>query len=159
MNGKRIAWAVLLVLLVCAAVFAASFFGAHIGAGQHNAEAAAEVSLDPAADTTTGNPRSIAIPGYEALQLKAQQTEQSIYLYNPEGNSCIFVISLYLDDIMLFETAPIDPGAELNSITLLQRLPAGTYEGATLRYSCFDCADTTRELNGADISLKLEVFP
>ncbi len=159
MNRKRITESVLLVLLVCAAVFAASFFGAHIGAGQHNAEAAAEVSLDPAADTTAGSPRSIVIPGYETLHLKAQQTEQTIYLYNPAENSCIFVISLYLDDIMLFETDPIDPGAELDSIAVLQRLPAGTYEGATLRYSCFDCTEPTKELNGADISLKLEVFP
>lgn len=158
MTKKKIVGSVLLVLLVYAAVFAASFFGAHIGAGKNNAEAAAEASIDPAADTATGNQRSIAIPGYEVLQLKAQQTEQSIYLYNPAGNSCIFVIALYLDDIMLFETAPIDPGAEVNNISLLQRLPAGTYEGATLRYSCFDCADPTRELNGADISLKLEVF-
>ena len=44
-----------------------------------------------------------------------------------EGNQLVRMRTLYLDDIMLFETDPIDPGAELDSIAVLQRLPAGTY--------------------------------
>ena len=80
---KRKAAAFAAALLAAAAVFGLSFFGARMGAAGSGA-AQAKATGDEIGT------RSIAIPGFEAIQLKAGQHEQSVSFYNPAGNSCYF---------------------------------------------------------------------
>lgn len=110
----------------------------------------------PAPDAQTA--QQIAIPGYEALELKANQKKQTLCLPNPEGNDCYFWISLYLaDDTLLWQSGLIKPGKTSAPITLTQPLAAGTYPGATLRYDCFRMDREKTPLNGAETKLTLWV--
>lgn len=100
---------------------------------------------------------SIAIPGYEALELTADQTAQSLALANPESNTCYFVISLRLDDgTLLWQSDYIAPGDTSEPVTLAAPLAAGSY-AAVLHYDCFRMNDTLDGLNGADTNLTLLV--
>lgn len=146
---KRKASAFAAALLAAAAVFGLSFFGARMG-----------VSGDRAAQAkNTGDEigtRSIAIPGFEAVQLKAGQQEQSVSFYNPAGNSCYFQLSLILNGEELFSSDMIAPGEELHDICIAQPLAAGVYYDARIRYRSFDL-DSLEELNGAEVVTILEV--
>lgn len=102
---------------------------------------------------------SIAIPGFDRLVMKAGETAQEVTLDNPQQNNCYFVLSMYLPDgEKIYQSSKLAPGEILNSIELKRPLEAGTYEGVTLRYSCYDI-DSLETLNGADVKFKLEVEP
>ena len=103
------------------------------------------------------NPDAIAIPGYEILELKADQKQQSLSLPNPPQNVCYFQISLYLEDgTLLWESELIEPGAVTKPILLHQELAKGTYTNAILKYNCFKI-DGKTPLNGAETKLTLWV--
>ena len=54
------------------------------------------------------NPDSIAIPGYEMLQLTADTKKQTLSFPNPSQNMCYFQLSLYLEDgTLLWESEDI----------------------------------------------------
>lgn len=123
---------------------------------------------DPVEDTTinTGstdtqpvvkNPDSIAIPGYEVLELQANTRQQTLSLPNPPQNVCYFQISLYLEDgTLLWQSELIEPGATSDTITLTRVLEKGSYTNAILKYSCFKM-DGVTPLNGAETKLTLWV--
>lgn len=103
------------------------------------------------------NPDSIAIPGYEGLDLEAGELKQNISLKNPEQNSCYFIIALYLEDgTLLWQSEEIKPGEVSKPIELLQPLDEGTYPNSVLSYSCFRLDDHS-PLNGANTKLTLRV--
>lgn len=103
------------------------------------------------------NPEAIAIPGYEILELQANQKQQSLSLPNPPQNVCYFQISLYLEDgTLLWKSELIEPGAVSKPILLHQKLAKGTYANAVLKYDCFK-ADGQTPLNGAETKLALWV--
>lgn len=103
------------------------------------------------------NPDAIAIPGYEILELQADQKQQSLSLPNPPQNVCYFQISLYLEDgTLLWKSDLIEPGAVSKPILLHQELAKGTYTNAILKYNCFKM-DGTTPLNGAETKLTLWV--
>lgn len=103
------------------------------------------------------NPDSIAIPGYEVLELQANTKQQTLSLPNPPQNVCHFQISLYLDDgTLLWRSELIEPGATSEPIVLLQVLDKGTYSNAILKYECFKM-DGKTPLNGAETKLALWV--
>ena len=103
------------------------------------------------------NPDSISIPGYELLELQANNSKQTLCLPNPEQNVCYFQISLYMEDgTLLWESEMIAPGATSKPISLIKPLDKGTYLNATLRYSCFKM-DGITPLNGAETKLTLWV--
>ena len=103
------------------------------------------------------NPDAIAIPGYEILELQADQKQQSLSLPNPPQNVCYFQISLYLEDgTLLWKSELIEPGAISKPILLHQELAKGTYANAVLKYDCFK-ADGQTPLNGAETKLTLWV--
>lgn len=147
---KKNAVTLALALFAAAAVFGLSFTGARMGAVSRGETATTETPT--AADDT----KSIAIPGYEAIPLKAGQNEQSVSFYNPAGNDCYFVVSLILNGEELFSSEPIAPGEELHSIYLTQPLAAGVYYDVRLRYRSFDL-NSMEELNGAEVVTILEV--
>ena len=139
----------LLILLVIAAAFATSYFGARLGA-PNSTEAAADETQPLEAN------QSIILAGYDVIRLDAQETDQKVCFYNPDKNNCFIVISLIVDGVELYTSDMIAPNMRIDSITLSKPLTAGIYDDAVIRYSCYDLY-TQRELNGTDIAVKLEV--
>ena len=145
---KRKGINILLVLLAAVAVLALSFVGARMGmASRAEAESAAEIP-----DAYSG----IILAGYDRIKLRAEQKEQSVYFYNPQENECFLVFSLLLDGEELCSSGFLAPNTKVETVRLSKTLPAGEYADAVLRYSCYDLY-TQRELNGAEIAVKLEV--
>lgn len=104
------------------------------------------------------NPDSIAIPGYEALELKADTLQQTLCLPNPAQNMCYLCIELYLEDgTLLWRSELIEPGKTSKPIVLTQALAKGNYTNAVLRYSCFKMDGSLAPLNGAETKLTLWV--
>ena len=97
----------------------------------------------------------IQIPGFEALDFKAGETEQSSPFFNPENNVCYFRLSLMIDGETLWTSDYIAPNEKTESITLSHELTAGEYS-AKLKYDCFTLEDKT-PLNGAEIDLAVNV--
>ena len=114
-------------------------------------------------DSTTSpviekTPDSIAIPGYEILELKADSKEQSLIMPNPPQNCCYFQISLYMEDgTLLWQSELIEPGASSKPIVLSKALDKGMYPRAILRYSCYRMDENLSPLNGAETKLTLWV--
>ena len=99
-----------------------------------------------------------AIPGYESLTLKAGEKKQDTVLYNPPENTCLFRISLLLEDgTLLWTSREIKPGKDSDPIKLSQTLAVGQYPNAVLRYECFAMDAAKTPLNGAEIKLTLRV--
>jgi hypothetical protein len=155
MNKKQI---MITAVSICsvAIIAAAGAIGFYFG------QQAAYVSNAPAVETVVAQAPemgSIAIPGFDRLTMKAGETKQEVTLYNPQQNECYFVLSMYLSDgAEIFHSSKLAPGETLDSIELTRPLEAGTYEGVTLRYTCY-AFDDLKPLNGADINFKLEVEP
>lgn len=100
----------------------------------------------------------IAIPGYEALELRAGAKKQSLSLSNPAENNCYFQISLYLENnTFLWQSELIKPGSASRPMTLTRPLQAGSYPGARLEYACFRMDREKTPLNGAETKLTLWV--
>lgn len=111
----------------------------------------------PETQAVEKNPDSIAIPGYEVLELKANSATQVLSLQNPAQNVCYFQISLYLEDgTLLWQSELIAPGDVSEPIALTKSLEPGTYRNAILKYSCFKM-DGVTPLNGAETKLTLWV--
>ena len=103
-------------------------------------------------------PESIAIPGYEGLELKADTKKQTLCLANPLQNACYFQISLYLEDgSLLWQSQLIEPGETSKPIKLSKALEKGTYPNAVLHYACFTLDGSMTPLNGAETKLTLRV--
>ena len=116
-----------------------------------------EVS-DSTAATVEKNPDSIAIPGYEMLELKADSKEQSLCMPNPPQNCCYFQIAIYLEDgTLLWQSELIEPGKTSKPIVLSKALEKGMYPNAILRYSCYRMDEDRSPLNGAETKLTLWV--
>ena len=115
-------------------------------------------SSDSTTATVEKNPDSIAIPGYEMLELKAGSKAQSLCMPNPPQNCCYFQISLYLEDgTLLWQSELIEPGATSRPIVLSKALNKGMYPNAILRYSCYRMDENLSPLNGAETKLTLWV--
>lgn len=115
-------------------------------------------TVDGSAATVEKNPDSIAIPGYEMLELKAGSKEQSLCMPNPPQNCCYFQISLYLEDgTLLWQSELIEPGTNSKPIVLSKALEKGMYPNTVLRYSCYRMDEDLSPLNGAETKLTLWV--
>lgn len=100
----------------------------------------------------------IAIPGYGALDFKANQLDQKVSLKNPEQNKSYFVMSLILPDgTVIYKSKMVPPGKGIYDITLDQPLAAGSYENSILFYECFSMDDNLTPQNCAQIKLTLNV--
>ena len=117
-------------------------------------------SSDDGAPTSTveKNPDSIAVPGYEILELNANSKEQALCLPNPEQNMCYFQISLFLEDgTLLWQSELIEPGKTSKPMVLTKTLSKGTYPQAVLRYACYRMDENLSPLNGAETKVTLWV--
>lgn len=99
----------------------------------------------------------ISIPGFEAWTIDAGETKVSTNFYNPEKNTCYFVISVILDDTgeTIYESKYIKPGQHLYEAELIKALETGKYQ-ATLHYSTYSMNDLT-PMNGANVPFELIV--
>ena len=123
-------------------------------------EAPSISSSDDGAPTSTvgKKPDSIAIPGYETLELNANSKEQALCLPNPEQNMCYFQISLFLEDgTLLWQSELIEPGKTSKPMVLTKTLSKGTYPQAVLRYACYRMDENLSPLNGAETKVTLWV--
>lgn len=131
-------------------------------------DASVTADLDENAEDYTGdrevyqgekNTDTIDIPGFEALNMKAGTTEQSVNLYNPEQNTCYFKMSLILaDGTVLWESDLVAPGKAIYELTLTEALDAGEYADTILKYECFAMDEAQTPLNGSEIKLTLHVL-
>lgn len=98
---------------------------------------------------------TISVPGFETWTIDAGKTVAATNFYNPEKNTCYFVVSVVLNETgeTIYESKYIKPGQHLYEVTLLRPLSAGTYE-ATLHYSTYSMSDLS-PLNGADVPFRL----
>lgn len=105
------------------------------------------------------NTDTIDIPGFDAMNLKAGVTGQSVNLFNPEQNNCYFKVSILLSDgTVLWESDLLEPGKAVYEININQALEAGEYENAVLKYQCFAMDAEQTPLNGSEIKLTLNVI-
>lgn len=103
-------------------------------------------------------PDSIAIPGYEGINLKADSKEQEIGFPNPAQNTCYFQISLILEDgTTLWQSELVKPGEISESITLNEPLAAGVYPNSLLKFDCYTMDGSMRSLNGAATKMTIHV--
>ena len=120
-----------------------------------------EVTKDSTISEETGGVKSngsIAIPGYETLQLKADSIKQDFCLSNPKENNCYFVISLTLEDgTELWKSDYIKPNDTTKPIKLKKELAEGMYPNAILKYSCYSLDKKKTQLNGAEMKITLWV--
>lgn len=116
-----------------------------------------EFEADQSPNQTAAQSDKISIPGFEAWTVDAGKTAASTNFYNPEKNTCYFVISVSLDDTgeTIYRSKYIKPGQHLYEVELLKSLEAGKY-AATLHYSTYTMTDLT-PLNGADVPFELVV--
>ena len=115
-------------------------------------------ATDTTAETVIKNPDSIAIPGYEMLEMKAGSKEQSLCMPNPPQNCCYFQIALYLEDgTLLWQSELVEPGTTSKPIVLTKALDKDMYPNAILRYSCYRMDEDLTPLNGAETKLTLRV--
>ena len=164
-TGKILLLIVLVILLVGAGVFVGLNWNTWIG---EDTPQGGGLTTDENAQDWTGeqdvyegekNTDTIDIPGYGSITLKADASEQSVNLYNPEQNTCYFRMTLLLSDgTQLWQSGLIEPGKGIYDITLEQTLAAGSYEDAVLKYECFAMDDAQTPLNGSEIKLTLNVI-
>lgn len=96
----------------------------------------------------------IAIPGFDRLTFTADATEQKVNFYNPEGNDCLFLMALYVNDGLYWQSGYVEPGKGYYNITLSEGLPAGLYDAA-LQVQCYK--QSGEALNSAKIEFELTV--
>lgn len=107
--------------------------------------------------STISSSDKISIPGFDTWSIDAGKAEVSANFYNPESNSCYFVLSVSLDDTgeVIYESKYLRPGQHIYQLELKRALESGSYS-ATLHYSTFT-PDELTPLNGADVPFELVV--
>lgn len=98
---------------------------------------------------TSDNAAAIAIPGWDYIYLKSDTLNQQVNFYNPKANSCLFVMSLYIEDKLVWKSGYVEPGYGYYNIGLTEIPFAGTYDGY-LKIQCFERNGQT--LNSAKIN-------
>lgn len=96
----------------------------------------------------------IAIPGFDLLYFSADQTTQKVNLYNPSNNDCFFVMSIIVNDTVLWKSGNVAPGQGFYEIELSDPLSKGEYP-AKLKIECYTVDG--QALNGATVEFDLIV--
>ena len=98
--------------------------------------------------------KTIKIPGISSLVFIANQKEQKVNFYNPKENTCLFRMTLYIEENPYWQSGYIDPGKGYYSIALDNVLKSGDYNGYLL-IECFK--DNGTALNNAKVEFQLKV--
>ena len=98
---------------------------------------------------------SIKIPGFDSLTFTANQKIQQVNFKNPEGNNCLFRMTLFINDEQSWQSAGgIEPGKGYYEIELDDVLKSGDYDGLLL-VECFK--DDGTALNNAKVKFSVKV--
>lgn len=100
---------------------------------------------------------TISIPGLEQWTIPAGTTTVEADFYNPQKNTCNFVLTITLKagGEILYQSKYVKPGQHLYEIELNKAMEAGEYE-AVLQYDTYSVADNTPR-NGAAVPFTLVV--
>ena len=115
------------------------------------------LGLDPNATTeqeqeVEKTSKGIAIPGFEKLIFQSNSLTQDVSFENPEQNDVYFIISLSINDEIVYESQLIEPGKGIYSIELPTSYPAGEYTGKLI-YETRSMSNTNEKKNGATINV------
>lgn len=158
---------ILLLLLVLALAAGGAWGGMklvdYMGSQGGSATVDADVDLDPGARPWDGgeipggdgDATGIKIPGYDSITIRADRTDATVSLVNPENNPCYFEVSIILENTgeVIYKSKKIKPGYAVKQITLNHSLPMGVYD-AKVHYDTFSLTDQ-KPLNGAEVKVKL----
>lgn len=158
-NRRLVTIAVLLVLLLAFVGMAAVALIAPLrysNNDQHN-EFTFPAVVGNGSDGFVANTQSSAsIPAMTGIELKSGTLTQTVNLYNPDKNPCVFVISLYLGDgTMLFQTEPMPPGCSVDTVYLNTTLAYGRYQNAVLVYDCYSNDGTMTPLTRCEFVVEI----
>jgi len=96
----------------------------------------------------------IAIPGFESMVFSAGEVKQKVNFYNPKSNTCLFTMSLIVNNEELWRSGNVEAGKGFYEIELDHPLEAGTYTG----YEHIDCHTPDGiQLNSANVEFTLTV--
>ncbi len=98
--------------------------------------------------------KGIGIPGIESLVFQKGTTTQKVNFFNPDGNDCLFLMSLLVDGKEYWRSGYCKPGTGYYEFELNILIPEGDYS-AVLKVECFHEDGTA--LNGANVEFKLYV--
>ncbi len=98
--------------------------------------------------------KTIKIPGISSLVFISNQKEQKVNFCNPKENTCLFRMTLYIEENQYWQSGYIDPGKGYYSIALDNVLKSGDYNGYLL-IECFKEDGTA--LNNAKVEFQLKV--
>jgi len=157
MDKKKV---IVSVIIIAGVVLCAVFFLLRGGDGSPADSQSETETSGKTLDFTPkdGEGKSIQIPAVTGINLKSEQLEQNVDFYNPSGNNCYFVLSLYLsDDTLIYQSDKIAPSEHITDITLLQALQRGVYGHCRLVYHCY-AMDGETPLNGTDVVLEINSY-
>lgn len=103
---------------------------------------------------STGETREIILDGFKTLVFRANTKNQKVNFQNNEENNCLIKMTLYSDDVKIWESGYVEPGKGYYNIELLEKLNSGEHVGK-LQYQC--CKDDGTQLNGAVVNFTLIV--
>lgn len=162
---RRIALAVVLLLLLCGGAVIGLNWNAWFGTPPSAAEQTTAPEIDPNAKAWQGQQPTaqggadtgIQIPGYPSLALPANTRDVQVALLNPEGNPCYFTFTLLLQETgeVLYTSKLVPPGQAVYQISLSRPLEAGEYD-AVIRIATTALTDGS-PMNGADVKTVLVV--
>ena len=99
----------------------------------------------------------ITLQGFSQLTFTAGTTQQKVNFYNPESNTCIMDIQLYLpDEELLLEEKDIYPGYGIAVCNISRPLEAGYYKNCKLIVKCRSSDGI--QYNGAVMSIDVNVY-
>ncbi len=160
MKNKLLPVVIVLILLCISLVIGV------VVISQNNNNTGNFLPIDDAADDWNGNQQlpkaslgdkpAISIPGFNELVFIADQTTQKVNFYNPQNNNCLLLMSLYVDDELLWQSGYVKPGDGYYEIELSRALPEGeNFKNGCLRIQCYKLDGTT--LNSARVNFKLMI--
>lgn len=98
--------------------------------------------------------KTIKIPGFDSLAFTAGQKGQKVNLYNPKENTCLFRMTLFVEDVQYWQSGYVEPGKGFYDITLDKVLESGDYD-AYLFIECYKEEGTA--LNNAKVEFQMKV--
>ena len=153
-DSRDILLIVLAVITVAAVIIAVWAVATRNRDGPDNDPQNSSETMEPVEKLTDG----IDLPGYGALNFKADVLEQDVRIPNPPQNFCWIRASIFLEDgTVLWTSELIAPGESSDPIVFTTPLAAGEYKNATLQYECFRMDEALTPLNGATTNLTLKV--
>lgn len=113
--------------------------------------------------------KTIKIPGISSLVFIANQKEQKVNFYNPKENTCLFRMTLYIEESQYWQSGYIDPGKMTNEMgavgtahlysndsNAVATFMSGQVESSNVMYNMFDGLSAGHYTGTATFTIRLE---